>query len=101
MFYRLKEEYRTAERAVTLGIPEATNGLKMSMRCQVYSSGLGSRMAKTWRGDIDPRGQNSIRAAGWFTVKPARSWRGTGHAIKRWLVAGCSDAKCAKARYGG
>ena len=27
----MKEEYHTAERAVTLGIREATNGLKMSM----------------------------------------------------------------------
>ncbi len=34
------------------------------MRRQVHSSGLGQRMANTWRGDIYPRGQNSIRAAG-------------------------------------
>ena len=59
----MKEEYRTAERAVTLGIREATNGLKMSMRRQVHSSGLGQRMANTWRGDIYPRGQKM--AGGW------------------------------------
>lgn len=47
-----------------LGIREATTWLKMSMRRQVHSSGLGQRMANTWRGDIYPRGQNSIRAAG-------------------------------------
>ena len=60
----MKAEFATAERAVTLGVREATDGLKLSMRRQVTSAGLGQRMANTWRGDLYPRGQNSIRAAG-------------------------------------
>jgi len=72
----MKEEYQTAERAVTLGIREATNGLKMAMRRQVHSSGLGQRMANTWRGDIYPRGQNSIRAAGVVYTRASKIMEG-------------------------
>lgn len=60
----MQEEFQTAERAVTLGVREATDGLKLAMRRQVTASGLGPRMANTWRGDIYPKGQSSIRAAG-------------------------------------
>lgn len=72
----MKEEYQTAERAVTLGIREATTGLKMAMRRQVHSSRLGQRMANTWRGDIYPRGQNSIRAAGLVYTKASKIMAG-------------------------
>tara|TARA_Y100001936_G_C15925285_1_gene586331 strand:- start:157 stop:813 length:657 start_codon:yes stop_codon:yes gene_type:complete len=72
----MKEEYQTAERAVTMGIREATTGLKMAMRRQVHSSGLGQRMANTWRGDIYPRGQNSIRAAGLVYTKASKIMAG-------------------------
>lgn len=72
----MKEEYQTAERAVTIGIREATNGLKHSMRRQVHSSGLGQRMANTWRGDIYPKGQNSIRAAGMVYSKASKIMAG-------------------------
>ena len=57
-------EFKTAKKAITLGIREATQGLKMTMRRQVTSRGLGPRMANTWRGEVYPKGQNSIRAAG-------------------------------------
>ena len=60
----MEAEFRAAEKAVTLGIREATQGLKMSMHRQVISKGLGPRMANTWRGEVYPKGQNSIRAAG-------------------------------------
>ena len=72
----MKEEYQTAEHAVTLGIREATTGLKMAMRRQVHSSGLGGRMANTWRGDIYPRGKNSIRAAGLVYTKASKIMAG-------------------------
>ena len=60
----MESEFKVAEKAVTLGIREATQGLKMAMRRQVTSKGLGPRMANTWRGNVYPKGQNSIRAAG-------------------------------------
>lgn len=60
----MEAEYREAERAVTSGIRRATDGLKSSMRAQVTSSGMGRKMANTWRGEVYPKGQNSIRAAG-------------------------------------
>jgi hypothetical protein len=72
----MKAEFATAERAVTLGVREATDGLKISMRRQVTSAGLGQRMANTWRGDLYPRGQNSIRAAGMVYTKASRIMEG-------------------------
>lgn len=60
----MRQEFQNAERAVTQGVREATDGLKLAMRRQVTASGLGPRMANTWRGDIYPKGQSSIRAAG-------------------------------------
>jgi hypothetical protein len=60
----IREELKTAERAVTQGVREATDGLKLSMRQQVTSAGLGQRMANTWRGNVYPKGQDSLRAAG-------------------------------------
>ena len=72
----MESEFRAAEKAVTLGIREATQGLKMSMRRQVTSSGLGPRMANTWRGNVYPKGQNSIRSAGLIYTKAARIMEG-------------------------
>ena len=37
-----RDEYRRAERAVTLAVGQATDGLKMTMRRQVLSAGLGA-----------------------------------------------------------
>ena len=45
----MKREYRRAELAVTLAVGQATDGLKMTMRRQVLSAGLGQRLANTWR----------------------------------------------------
>jgi len=45
----LKAELRMAERAVTAGIREATDGLKTELRRQIISAALGTRLAKTWR----------------------------------------------------
>ena len=72
----MTSEFRAAERAVTLGVKEATHGLKMSMRRQVTSRGLGSRMANTWRGNVYPKGQNSIRAAGLIYTKAKKIMAG-------------------------
>jgi hypothetical protein len=43
----LKAELGAAERAVTAGIREATDGLKTELRGQITGAGLGSRLANT------------------------------------------------------
>jgi hypothetical protein len=58
------EQIQAAERAVTGGVREATDGLKAELRAQIASGGLGARLARTWRSEMFPKGQNSIRAAG-------------------------------------
>lgn len=60
----LEKEYQNAATAVTMGIKQATDGLKTSMRSQVKNSGLSSRLANTWRGDVFPKAKKSISAAG-------------------------------------
>ena len=72
----MESEFRAAEKAVTLGIREATQGLKMAMRRQVTSKGMGPRMANTWRGETYPKGQNSIRAAGLVYTKAPKIMTG-------------------------
>ena len=57
-------EVRAAEKAVTVGVKQATDGLKLSMRRQVTSAGLGQRLGNTWRGKVYPQGQVSLKAAG-------------------------------------
>ena len=85
-------EFKIAEKAVTLGIREATQGLKMSMRKQTTSRGLGPRMANTWRGNVYPKGQNSIRAAGLIYTKAKKIMAGFEEATlirsqKGWWLA--------------
>lgn len=60
----LEKEYQNAANAATTGIKQATDGLKNSMRAQVKNSGLSSRLANTWRGDVFPNAKKSISAAG-------------------------------------
>ncbi len=60
----LSDELKAGEKAVTAGIREATNGLKLDLRQQIIGAGLGQRLANTWRSEVYPKSQNSIRAAG-------------------------------------
>ncbi len=60
----LADEVRIAEQAVTHSIREATDGLKTELRSQITGAGLGQRLANTWRGEVYPKGQMSIKAAG-------------------------------------
>jgi hypothetical protein len=62
-------EMRAAARAVTAGVREATEGLKTELRRQITSAGLGTRLANTWRGEVYPKGQPSIGAAGFVWLK--------------------------------
>jgi hypothetical protein len=65
----LTAELRNAERAVTAGVREATDGLKTELRRQITGAGLGTRLANTWRGEVYPKGQSSIGAAGYVWSK--------------------------------
>lgn len=60
----MEAHYKDGAKAVTIGIKTATNGLKTTMRNQVKSAGLSTRLANTWRGDVYPKGKSSISAAG-------------------------------------
>lgn len=60
----MEKHFKGGAKAVTLGISVATNGLKSSLRSQVLSAGMSSRMANTWRGIVYPKGKHSIKAAG-------------------------------------
>ena len=62
-------EIKAAEEAVTSGVREATDGLKNELRSQITEAGLGTRLAQTWRGEIYPKGQKSIGAAGFVWSK--------------------------------
>lgn len=72
----LEKEYQNCAHAVTTGIKNATNGLKTSLRNQVKSSGLGGRLANTWRGDVYPSGKNSVSAAGVVYTKAQKILEG-------------------------
>ncbi|MEI3582155.1 MAG: DUF6441 family protein [Alphaproteobacteria bacterium] len=72
----MEREYQNAAHAVTSGIKQATDGLKGSMRAQVKSSGLSSRLANTWRGDVYPKGKQSIFAAGVVYTKAPQIMEG-------------------------
>mgnify|MGYP001382715114 CR=1 FL=1 len=60
----MAEEVKAAEKAFTAGVGEAAEGLKTELRTQITNAGLGPRLARTWRSETFPKGQNSIRAAG-------------------------------------
>jgi hypothetical protein len=65
----LTAELRNAERAVNAGVRAATDGLKTELRRQITGAGLGTRLANTWRGEVYPKGQPSIGAAGFVWSK--------------------------------
>lgn len=72
----MEKEYQNAASAVTSGIKQATEGLKSSMRSQVKNSGLSSRLANTWRGDVFPKAKKSISAAGVVYTKAPQIMEG-------------------------
>lgn len=67
----MAEEIKDAEDAVTAGMRQAADGLKADLRRQVTEAGMGQRLANTWRAELYPKGQKSIKAAGFvFTRAP-------------------------------
>ena len=72
----MKREYRNAEYAVTRAVSEASDGLKMDMRRQVLSAGLGQRLANTWRDAVYPQFGLSLRAAGVVYTRASKIMEG-------------------------
>lgn len=60
----MREETVAAEQAVTRGVVEGTVGLRDEYRDQVERSGLGPKMAKTWKHKRYPPSGYSLGAAG-------------------------------------
>lgn len=60
----MAQELNSARVAVTTGVREATQGLKSELRSQIEGSGLGARLANTWRGEVYPKGRPSLGLAG-------------------------------------
>lgn len=54
-------------KSVTAGMREITDGLKQDLRNDVVSTGLGKRLANTWRGQTFPRTGESIEAAAYVS----------------------------------
>lgn len=52
-----------AARSVTSAMREVTEGLKSDLRADVVDSGLGQRLANTWRGKTYPESRVSLEAA--------------------------------------
>lgn len=59
-----KRNLEVAKRAVTAGVTEATEGLKLELRQHVSSAGLGNRLPNAVRSQVYPKGRASLRAAG-------------------------------------
>ena len=58
-----------AARSVTRAMREVTDGLKSDLRADIVDSGLGQRLANTWRGKTYPEGGASLEAASFVWSK--------------------------------
>jgi len=65
----MASEVAGAETGVTLGVGAAGEGLKTELRAQITASGLGERLAKTWRSRVYPVGEKSASAAALIWTK--------------------------------
>jgi len=63
----LKGSEEQIARSVTAGMREITDGLKEDLRADVRESGLGQRLANTWRGQTFPRTGESTEAAAYVS----------------------------------
>lgn len=55
-------------KSVTAGMKQVTEGLKQDLRDDVTSSGLGQRLANTWRGQTFPKTGESVDAAAYVST---------------------------------
>jgi hypothetical protein len=61
----LQAEMRGIEKAVAAGVKEAGDGLKGSLRKQVVTAGLGSRLARAWRSRAYPNKGHDAASLVW------------------------------------
>jgi hypothetical protein len=59
----MAEEVKVGERAATVAVRQAGDGLKTAWRGQIVGAGLGTRLAKTIRSQTYPRSGQSLNAA--------------------------------------
>jgi hypothetical protein len=65
----LAETEAETARSVTDAMREVTDGLKSDLRADVVDSGLGQRLANTWRGKTYPESRVSLEAASFVWSK--------------------------------
>lgn len=63
------EALADVERDVTAAMAQATGFLKDLLRDEVLTVGMGQRLAKTWRGEVYPKGGTSLGPAGFVWSK--------------------------------
>jgi len=61
----MQAEMRGIEKAVAAGVKEAGDGLKGSLRKQVVSAGLGTRLARAWRNRTYPNKGHDAASLVW------------------------------------
>jgi hypothetical protein len=61
----LQKEMRRIKQAVTAGVKDAGDGLKGSLRRQVATSGLGPRLARSWRSRAYPNKGHDAASLVW------------------------------------
>jgi hypothetical protein len=59
----MAEEVRAGEKAATVAVRQAGEGLKSAWRAQIVGAGLGTRLAKTIQSQAYPRSGQSLNAA--------------------------------------
>jgi hypothetical protein len=59
----MAEAVRAGEKAATVAVRQAGEGLKAAWRAQIVGAGLGSRLAKTIQSQVYPRAGASLNAA--------------------------------------
>lgn len=57
------EELALAEKAVTRGVADTAEQIKLALRADVIQAGLGRRLANSWRSQKYPKNRESLRAA--------------------------------------
>lgn len=65
----MADELSAAEKAVSQGVHQATDGLKGELRGQVTKAGLGTRLSQSWQSQLYPKSGQSINAAGFVYNK--------------------------------
>lgn len=60
----MRDELATGARSVTVGTSRTVETVKNALRAETMAAFGSDRMAKTWRGEVWPKGKQSLGAAG-------------------------------------